>query len=138
MNPPFTRQERLPKEYKDALMKRLKGYENYLHGQLGLYGHFVLLADKFVKENGRIALVLPATVLRVKSAMGIRKLLTENYQIEHIITAWERAAFSEGAQFREILLIARKTKASDNSKCCITSLRKLPSSNEEAKELAEK
>jgi len=138
MNPPFTRQERLPKEYKDALMKRLKGYENCLHGQLGLYGHFILLADKFVKDNGRIALVLPATVLRVKSAMGIRKLLTENYQIEYIITAWERAAFSEGAQFREILLIARKTKASDNSKCCITSLRKLPSSNEEAKELAEK
>ena len=120
-------------------MKRLKGYENYLHGQLGLYGHFILLADKFVKDNGRIALVLPATVLRVKSAMGIRKLLTENYQIEYIITAWERAAFSEGAQFREILLIARKTKASDNnSKCCISSLRKLPSSNEEAKELAEK
>ena len=109
MNPPFTRQERLPKEYKSALMRRLKDYKEYLHGQLGLYGYFILLADKFVKENGRIALVLPATVLRVKSAVGIRKLLTERYQIEHVITAWERAAFSEGAQFREILLVARKS-----------------------------
>jgi type I restriction-modification system DNA methylase subunit len=138
MNPPFTRQERLPKEYKDALMKRLKDYENYLHGQLGLYGHFILLADKFVEEDGKLALVLPATVLRVKSAFGIRKLLTEKYQMEHIITAWERAAFSEGAQFREILLIARKTKAPDNSKCCITSLKKLPTSIEEARESSEK
>ncbi|MGQ9625263.1 MAG: HsdM family class I SAM-dependent methyltransferase, partial [Candidatus Bathycorpusculaceae bacterium] len=138
MNPPFTRQERLPKEYKKALMKRLENYEDYLHGQLGLYGHFILLADKFVKEDGRIALVLPATVLRVKSALGIRKLLTENYQIEHIITAWERAAFSEGAQFREILLIARKTKTDNNSKCYVTSLRKLPTSTEEARNFAEK
>ncbi len=138
MNPPFTRQERLPKEYKNALTKRLKGYEDYLHGQLGLYGHFILLADKFVKDGGRLALVLPATVLRVKSAAGIRKLLMENYQIEHIITAWERAAFSEGAQFREILLIARKTKALDNSKCCITSLKRLPTSTENAREFAEK
>ncbi|MCS7114048.1 MAG: N-6 DNA methylase [Nitrososphaerota archaeon] len=138
MNPPFTRQERLPKEYKKALIKRLKGYEDYLHGQLGLYGHFILLADKFVKDNGRLALVLPATVLRVKSAAGIRRLLTEKYQIEHIITAWERAAFSEGAQFREILLIARKVKAAEDSKCCITSLKKLPTSAEEAKTFAKK
>jgi type I restriction-modification system DNA methylase subunit len=137
MNPPFTRQERLPKDYKSALMKRLQGYEDYLHGQLGLYGYFILLGDKFTKENGKMALVLPATVLRVKSAEGIRKLLLQRYQIEHIITAWERAAFSEGAQFREILLIVRKD-ALGNSNCCVTSLKKLPSSTEEAREFAEK
>jgi len=86
MNPPFTRQERLPKDYKTALTKRLQGYEDYLHGQLGLYGYFIFLADKFTKESGRIALVLPASVLRVQSALGIRRLLTENYHIEFIIT----------------------------------------------------
>jgi len=101
MNPPFTRQERLPKDFKVALMKRLQNYKDNLHGQLGLYGYFVLLADKFTKDNGRVALVLPATILRVKSAEGIRRLLLEKYQIEHIITAWERAAFSESAQFRD-------------------------------------
>jgi hypothetical protein len=137
MNPPFTRQERLPKEYKSALMKRLKGYEDCLHGQLGLYGYFILLADKFTKENGRIALVLPATILRVKSAQGIRKLLTEKYQIEHIITAWERAAFSEGAQFREILLIAKKNQPSNKSKCCVTLLKNLPHSIEDAIKITE-
>jgi len=138
MNPPFTRQERLPTNYKTALEKRLQEYRKYLHGQLGLYGHFIFLADRFVKEDGRIALVLPATVLRVKSAMGVRKLLTQRYCIEHIITAWERAAFSEGAQFREILLVARKTEKHHNSKCSVTSLKKLPHTTEEAKEYAEK
>jgi len=137
MNPPFTRQERLPKDFKDALTKRLQSYKDNLHGQLGLYGYFVLLADKFTRDNGRVALVLPATILRVKSAEGVRRLLLEKYQIEHIITAWERAAFSESAQFREILLIAKKAKPLDNSKCCITSLNKLPRSMEEATKVAE-
>jgi len=132
MNPPFTRQERLPIEYKESLARRFNDYQKYAHGQLGLYGYFVFLADKFVKEDGRIAFVLPATVLRVQSTGGVRKFLTERYTIEHIITAWERAAFSEGAQFREILLIARKGKPKADSECCISSFERLPSSMEEA------
>jgi len=138
MNPPFTRQERLPKEYKSSLARRFSGYEKYTHGQLGLYGHFLFLADRFVKEGGRIAFVLPATILRVQSAKGVRRLLTERYTVEHIITAWERAAFSEGAQFREILLIARKGKPRADAECCISSLERLPSSIEEANRYVEK
>jgi len=137
MNPPFTRQERLPKEYKNALAKRLKGYEKYLHGQLGLYGYFILLADKFIKENGRIALVLPSTFLRIRSTKGIRQLLAESYSIEYIITTWRKAAFSEGAKFREVLLIARKGNNLDVN-CCIVNLKKIPETIQEVKELADK
>jgi tRNA1(Val) A37 N6-methylase TrmN6 len=137
MNPPFTRQERLPKEYKNALAKRLKGYEKYLHGQLGLYGYFILLADKFIKENGRIALVLPSTFLRIRSTEGIRQLLAESYSIEYIITTWRKAAFSEGAKFREVLLIARKGNNLDVN-CCIVNLKKIPETIQEVKELADK
>jgi len=135
MNPPFTRQERIPARYKLTLEKRLKEYHKYIHGQLGLYGYFVLLADKFLKENGRMALVLPATVLRLKSALGIRKLLTDNYSINYVITTWQRAAFSEGAQFREILLIATKTKKNDTP-CIIVKLKRIPKNLDEARDIA--
>ena len=139
MNPPFTRQERLPKVYKEALSGRLSVYKDFIHGQLGLYGYFVLLADRFIKTGGRIALVLPATILRLQSAKGIRKLLTRDYQLEHVITTWQRAAFSEGAQFREILLIAkkldekRKKQGFENLRCSIVKLKKLPQNMEEAR-----
>ena len=56
MTPPFTRQERLPKKYKETLMKRLSEY-------------------RFTRQDGRIALVLPATVLRVESTRKVRELL---------------------------------------------------------------
>jgi type I restriction-modification system DNA methylase subunit len=139
MNPPFTRQERLPKQYKTSLSKRLEEYEEYIHGQLGLHGYFILLADRFVSKDGKTAFVLPATTLRLRSAKGIRELLSRRHQIQYIITTWQRAAFSEGAQFREILLITKKLDGNnkeqgfENLKCGIVKLKKLPQNMEEAR-----
>ncbi len=104
---------------------------------MGYYGYFILLADRFLKESGRMALVLPATVLKVKSCEGIRKLWANGYHIEHIVTTWHRSAFSESVRFREILLIARKTRADSNSRTVITVLKKLPQTLTEARMMAE-
>jgi len=140
MNPPFTRQERIPKEYKTILFERFLKYKDYLHGQLGYYGYFIFLADKFLKENGRIALVLPATILMAKSCQGIRKFLSDNYYIEYVITTHQRSAFSESVRFREILLVAKKlsspVKNVGDAPTKIVILKRLPSSLIEARESA--
>lgn len=136
MNPPFTRQERIPENYKEILVDRFKDYKEYLHGQLGYHGYFILLADRFLKDGGKMALVLPATVLRVKSYEGIRKLWAENYHVECIITTWHRSAFSERTMFREILLVAKKSKVTKDAKTVITVLKKLPTTLVEAREMA--
>ncbi|MHC1597922.1 MAG: Eco57I restriction-modification methylase domain-containing protein, partial [Methermicoccaceae archaeon] len=135
MNPPFTRQERIPEEYKLRLNERFEEYGS-LSGQLGYHGYFILLADRFLNEGGRMALVIPATVLRVKSFEGVRRLWADGYHVEHIITTWHRSAFSESTRFREILLVARKGKAKD-AKTTITVLKRLPETPEEAREMAE-
>jgi len=137
MNPPFTRQERLPKDYKISLQNRLRDYGDKLNGRLGLHGYFVLLADRFVKQNGKVAYVLPATTLRITSTKGVRELLLD-YELEHIVTTYQKAAFSEGAQFREILLLAKKTKTKQESSCLFTFIKKLPNTLNEAKVLASK
>mgnify|MGYP000456882578 CR=1 FL=1 len=137
MNPPFTRQERIPQEYKAILCDRFKDYKKYFHGQLGYFGYFILLADKFLKNNGRMALVLPATVLRIESCEGIRKLWAEHYHVEHIITTWHRSAFSESVRFREILLVAKKGQPVKNAKTVVTVLKKLPRKPSEARKTAE-
>lgn len=139
MNPPFTRQERLPKEYKSALARRFNEYKKYTHGQLGLYGFFVFLADRFVKEDGRISLVLPSSLLRIRSAKGVRELLAKNYRIEYIITTWKKAAFSESAKFREILLVSTKRDTINESELCsIVNLKQMPNNLKEARELSRK
>ena len=135
MNPPFTRQERLPRDYKEALANRLVEYEDKLSGRLGLHGYFVLLADRFVRADGKVAMVLPATVLRITSTRGIRELLV-GYELEHIITTYQKAAFSEGAQFREILLVAKKSGDNPESSCLFTSIEALPKDTTEARGIA--
>jgi hypothetical protein len=140
MNPPFTRQERLAREYKDALFKRLKEYKSQLSGQLGLWGYFFLLGDRFVKEGGRIALVYPSRPLNARSARQIRKFISNNYDVEYIITSWQRSAFSESTQYREILLILKKLRSSGEHeipKCKVVDLKSLPRNMEEARSTAE-
>jgi hypothetical protein len=138
MNPPFTRQERIPERYKEILSERFEDYRNYLHGQLGYYGYFILLADRFLKNEGRMAFVLPATVLKIQSCEGVRRLLSEKYHVEYIVTTRHRSAFSESTMFREILLVARKTRPSPDSKTTIVVLKKLPESIEESRRIAKK
>jgi hypothetical protein len=139
MNPPFTRQQRIPRDYKEVLAKRFANQSRYLHGQMGYHGYFMLLADRFLKNGGRLALVLPASVLNADGFRKIRELLTNYYHVEHIVTTWQRSAFSEGAQFREILLIAKKREhgVSDDSICAISELKRLPHNLKEAREFAD-
>ena len=138
MNPPFTRQERIPEEYKTKLAERFREYADSLTGQTGLHGYFILLADVFLNVGGRIAFVLPATVLRLQSMEGLRKFLVQNYRLDYIITTEQRSAFSEAARFREILLIATKTKENlETSKCLFINLKRIPVDSSDSDFLAE-
>ena len=142
MNPPFTRQERVPESYKAKLVERLEDYpQDVLHGQLGLYGYFIPLADRFLQDGGRMAFVLPASVLRLQSTEGIRRFLLQKYHVEYVITAWQRAAFSEATEFREILLVAKKLpleeRKNNERRTTFVTLRKLPQSREEAGRFAD-
>jgi len=127
MNPPFTRQERIPEEYKNKLAERFRQYGHVLSGQVGLHGYFILLGDMFLKDGGRLAFVLPATVLRLQSMEGIRKFLVKKYRLDYIVSTEQRSAFSEAARFREILLVATKTSRGLNrSKCVSVNLKRIP------------
>lgn len=138
MNPPFTRQERMPGKYKETLLERFKDYSGHLHGQMGYFGYFILLADKFLRGDGRMALVLPATSLHVRSCEGIRRLWAERYHVEYIITTWHRLAFSESTVFREILLVTRKGNPLPNAQTKICVLKRLPQKVSEAIKIAER
>jgi len=138
MNPPFTRQERIPKGYKEILTSRFEDYDGYLHGQLGYYGYFILLADKFLEEGGKLAFVLPAAFLRVKSAEGIRKLLSEKYKIKFVITGRKKLNFSESTWRREILFVAKKIKKKKEGDAIFAGIEKLPKNRDEIERFCRK
>ena len=108
MNPPFTRKQYIKKEYREELSARFPDYAGYINREMGFYGYFVALADRFLVDGGRLALVAPAALLRQESMSGIRRLLRERYQIRNVIMSTFRSAFSEDTQIREMLLVATK------------------------------
>jgi len=139
MNPPFTRQERIPETYKQVLVQRFSEYSDYLHGQMSYYGYFLLLADRFLEEGGRLAFVLPAAFLRTRSLEKVRKLLAERYQIQYVITGRKRLNFSETTWRREILLVARKLKEGESKgDALFIALSSLPENISDADRIAEK
>jgi hypothetical protein len=118
MNPPFTRQESIAtfaEGYKDRLRDRFsqRDSKGQIHGKMSYFGYFMFLADKFLNDGGRIATVLPATVLGKSTDSGIREMLVSEYTIEYVFAREDELYFSEDTGIREVMLIARKGKQED-------------------------
>ena len=106
MNPPFTKVERGIKKYID-----LQRFEPRVGGEVGLWGHFVALADNFLKDGGTFGAVLPINLLRGRESESVRKIIFQEWLPLYVIKAARNYGFSEWAEYRDILLIAKKIEA---------------------------
>jgi hypothetical protein len=129
MNPPFTRSDRISaligKRARETLVEHAKkGKLMFGHVKVkdvfkaGMAKPFMVLADKLVKDGGRIAAVLPTSTLSRPLWSDIREGLVKNYSIEYIVISWAPGTpnFSSDTNLREILLVARKSKERPNLK----------------------
>ena len=125
-NPPFTRFGsasgkgelnnrvfgHVPKDVESKLTSELSKRlaDTPANQKAGLASAFIVLADRMLESNGRIAFVLPITALFGASWSGIRSMLAEKYEIEYVITSQdpERRSFSFDTNIGEILLVARQ------------------------------
>lgn len=143
MNPPFTRQEKLGRHFKLKLTKRFNEYAEYSSGRIGLYGYFVFLADMFVKRGGRLGMILPASVLRLKSTAGLRRLLIRNYSVEYVVMRTNGPGFSDASSFREAMFVATKCaktredlRSIPERSCVFVQLLRDPLTSDEAYQMA--
>ncbi|MHA1505585.1 MAG: N-6 DNA methylase [Candidatus Asgardarchaeia archaeon] len=79
---------------------------------------FVFLADRYLRDGGRLALVLPKTVLENAAFFFLRNMLLTKYIIEYIVMSSEggNPNFSYSTDFSEILLVAKKSKEKNPEK----------------------
>ena len=127
-NPPFTRRGSdggkegaisrvfsLPEgdtESQQAIAKRtsalLKGTAaNQIAGHAS---SFTVLADRLVKPDGRVALVLPVTALSGESWREVRRMLSSRYEIEFVVSSHDPnlLSMSYDTAIAEALLVARR------------------------------
>ena len=117
MNPPFTRSDRIPgligdeardKLRKTSLMFGGKELENVFVA--GLAKPFLALADKMLHAQGKIAAVLPTSLLNRPGWADVRDGIAHAYTIEYIVINWGLGTpnFSSDTQFREMLIVLKK------------------------------
>jgi type I restriction-modification system DNA methylase subunit len=128
MNPPFTSSDHLKPEYKVILKKRFgKKYDGLIRGKISFQGHFLLLADKFLRKGGRIAAVLPQTTFTGDAFGPLIDMLMEKYTLKVIVVGLGRMAFSENTALSEVLLIAEKSPPKKDQKFALLGTKTSPS-----------
>ncbi len=83
----------------------------------GLGSAFLCLADTLLKSDGRLAFVLPASSVSGTSWAQIRKMLSERYQVEYVVSSHdpEPVPMSFDTNINEVLLIARKLRVNETA-----------------------
>lgn len=131
MNPPFTRHERVAKEFLTTIQSIIKqeGVSAYVSGKMSLQHYFLLHADTFLQKGGRLAFVIPTNTFNVDlSEKLIQFLRAKNYHLQYLIAVnSKKGTFSEGCNFKEYLFIAEKGELTQNSQTKLIMFSDLPS-----------
>lgn len=106
MNPPFTKIERRIGDYID-----LSRFKAVVGGEVGLWGHFIPLADAFLKKDGIFGAVLPINLLRGRESEKVRKFIFDNWTPLYILKPTYNYGFTEWSEYRDIILIAEKRRS---------------------------
>ncbi len=129
INPPFTRSVggnllfgSVPAAEREKMQKKLarllKETKALANTTAGLGSIFVAIAHRFIKPGGRLALVLPKTLLSGEAWGKTRELIQRHYEIEFIIASHDpsRWNFSESTDLSETLLVAVKNQPGKTAK----------------------
>ena len=109
MNPPFTKTERGIRQYVN-----MDRYQSITGGAVGLWGHFLALANQFVEPGGIVAAVLPINFLRGTESRLVRELTFTDWTPLYILKPTVNYGFSEWSEYRDIIFIAQKEAPAPN------------------------
>ncbi|MDE0659878.1 MAG: DEAD/DEAH box helicase family protein [Gammaproteobacteria bacterium] len=154
MNAPFTDNRKRGRKFSRAALKAMQRHEIEIRNRLherdpdaaavittnSVSTFFTPLAERLLRsDRAFLAKVLPVTACTGASGVAERRFLAERFHIERIVTTHDpkRIAFSENTSIHESLLICRRRAREDRPPTEFVSLRKMPSSAEEAIEVAD-
>ena len=112
-NPPFTRWELLDKDYRIFLTKLIHmiGYDKYVkRKQQNLQLISLFLMDYFLKKNGLLVSVLPASTFYTLYGEAAKAMLKDKYWVQAVVAFSSEPSFSIDSGFKELILLASKRK----------------------------
>ncbi len=112
-NPPYVRHHHLLAQQKVWLQQSVRATTGYsLHGLAGLYCYFVLLADRWLAEDGLAVWLIPSEFMDVNYGAVLRRYLTERATLLRIHRARPHELQFGDALVSSSVVIYRKTTPS--------------------------
>lgn len=105
-NPPYIRYSRLGLEQQSAIHEWEAKFGLRLNRRASLWTYFTFHALNFLKENGRMAWVLPLSLMSAKYAESLRAALSEKFKRIAFFTLSERIFLMEGTEERAVIVLA--------------------------------
>lgn len=110
-NPPYIRHHRINRETKLFLKKMSSSITgSVIDGRAGYHVYFLILALSLLKQNGRLAFIMPADTCEGKFAKNLWQWISSEYCLDCVITFDKEATPFPGVDTNAIVLLIRNTK----------------------------
>lgn len=121
-NPPFIRYQFLETKTQELAQKLYQNHKLPFTKHLNAWAPFVVKSLDMLAPGGRLAMVIPAEIMTVSHASGIRRFLLKSCSRVLLIDTQE--LIFDGALQRTILLFAEKQVAGDPDTCKLATIHK--------------
>lgn len=113
-NPPYIERERMKsvERIQKIIMSNYE-LESKLHTVTDIYAYFLIHSTGFLKEGGRLAVIVSDSWLNMDYGIALKEFLLKNYKIKAIV-GFEERVFSN-ALVRAVLILAEKSNLSGDN-----------------------
>ena len=123
-----------------AMLKELGKKKTRVSNGIAAYSYFVELADLKLRDGGRMAIILPATIFSSASFSRVRKMWAMEYHNVRVVTVAQYSghdsAFSADTDMAECMVIADKGVGKNTGRATFVCLNERPQSLLAAQEVA--
>lgn len=103
-NPPYIRYHNIPEEAQERAVACLKSFNIQISGRASYWAFFLLYSMQFLRQGGRLAMVLPGAFLHTDYSTQVRELLTQHF--EHITIYLLQERIFKGTDEESVLICA--------------------------------
>lgn len=105
-NPPYIRNSNFSTKQRETVLTAMAAAGVNIHGRANLWAYFVVHALRFLKDDGRLALVLPGSFLYADYSAVVREFVHSKFARVTALTLAERLFLNEGTEETTVVLLA--------------------------------
>lgn len=104
-NPPYVSHHNMSSAQKNSACAWRDRYQIQISGRASLWAYFILHALKFLRPGGRMAWVLPGSLVHSNYGREVLKIVMGQFSRTHAISLNERVFLSAGTEERTVVLL---------------------------------